>query len=357
MVAQRFDYLDIAKGWGILAVVWAHIMLTGWSHEICYAFHMPLFFLISGMLFQKDKYASFGLFLKKRAKRLFVPYVLYSVATWIIWAAFRMYRGDTVESYWMPLLQTFIAQGSGEYMVHNSALWFIPCLFAVEIMYFFVAKLKDWVAIVVSFALAALSFMLGNIYGADWWFLLPWNFDAAMIALPFYCAGHLLLKNISHESIVNKAITNRWGLFAIWVVLTLVLVRLTIDYGECSMGSSSYGCDGWMFMMRAFVGCASMLLFSLLLSVILKDLHLYQRLMNGIKWLGKNSLDVMCTHIPIKGVFIIIVAVLLHVSQDAVSSSMPLSSLVFVATMMVVIVITIMVNHIFRNNKTSKCQK
>lgn len=349
MAAQRYDYLDIAKGFGILAVVWAHILLVGWSHQLCYAFHMPLFFLISGMLFQKDKYPSFWGFIKKRTRRLFVPYILYSIATWAMWVVFRVYRGDVVESYCMPLLQTLIAQGSGAYIVHNSALWFIPCLFAVEIMYFFVAKLKDWVAIAISFAIAALSFLFGNIYGDNWWFLLPWNFDAAMIALSFYCVGHILVKNISHEKMVNKVKANKWGVLVTWAVSFLLLVRLTMDYGVCSMGSSSYGCEGWIFMIRAFVGCSSMLLFSLLLSVSWKNGKAYQKMMDGIKWLGKNSLDVMCTHIPIKGVFVIMVAALWKVSLDTVSSTISLASVVFVATILVVVIITMLVNYIFRN--------
>lgn len=350
MEVKRFDYLDIAKGWGILAVVWAHIMLMGWSHEICYAFHMPLFFMISGMLQRSGggKFSDFRTFVVKRAKRLFVPYLLYSVVTWAIWMAFKMYRGDEVESYWMPLLQTFIAQGSGAYIVHNSALWFIPCLFAVEIIYFFVGKLKDKAAIFVSFAIAILSFILGQIYGADWWFLLPWNIDAAMIAMPFYCIGHIFVKNFSHEKIVTKTMNNRKAVFTLWIVLSLLLVGLTINLGECSMGSSSYNCSGIIFILRAFVGCMAMILFSLLLSVILKNFHIYQKVMDGIKWLGKNSLDVMCTHIPIKGVIIIIVAALLHVTKDTVSSSLPMSSLVFVITMMVVMPLIVLVNMLFR---------
>ena len=348
MATSRFDYMDIAKGFGIMAVVWAHIMLVGWTHEICYAFHMPLFFLISGMLFRKDKYQSFGAFFKKRVKRLFVPYIIYSVVTWAIWAAFRLYRGDEVESYWMPLLQTFIAQGSGAYIVHNSVLWFIPCLFAVEVMYFFVSKLGDWASLLICFMLAALSFLLGHFQGDGWWFLLPWNFDAAMIAMPFYCVGNLLIKHNSHEEIIQTASSHQWQTFAAWIASTLLLVYLTLNFGVCSMGSSSYGCSGWMFILRAFVGCGAMLLFSLLLSMILKKSLAYQKTMDGIKWLGVNSLDVMCTHIPIKGVFIILVAALLHVSQDAVSSTLSLSSLVFVATMLAVIAVVLLINYFFR---------
>ena len=140
MSTNRYDYIDIAKGIGILMVVWAHILIFGWTHRMIYAFHMPLFFFLSGMLFQRDKYTSFSVFVAKRAKRLLAPYAIYSVLTWMVWAAFRYMRHDDVDSYLMPLLQTFYAQGSGAYMVHNSALWFIPCLFLTELLYFFISR-------------------------------------------------------------------------------------------------------------------------------------------------------------------------------------------------------------------------
>ena len=53
---NRYNYIDISKGIGILMVVWAHILLVGVSHSMIYAFHMPLFFFISGFLFNKEKY-------------------------------------------------------------------------------------------------------------------------------------------------------------------------------------------------------------------------------------------------------------------------------------------------------------
>ena len=120
--ANRYEYIDIAKGIGILLVVWAHILLVGWTHRFIYAFHMPLFFFISGYLFKSDKYNSFKDFFKKRFKRLIIPYLIYSVFTWTIWAIFRYITHSDVKSYFMPLVQTVIAQGSGEFLVHISAL-------------------------------------------------------------------------------------------------------------------------------------------------------------------------------------------------------------------------------------------
>ncbi|GFI47337.1 hypothetical protein IMSAGC019_02661 [Lachnospiraceae bacterium] len=49
MSNQRKDYLDIAKGIGIILVVWAHV--EGSFYRYITQFHMPFFFFISGMLF------------------------------------------------------------------------------------------------------------------------------------------------------------------------------------------------------------------------------------------------------------------------------------------------------------------
>ena len=140
MNKSRFDYIDIAKGLGILAVVWAHIMLVGWSHEIIYAFHMSFFFFVAGMLFKREKYTSFGNFIKKRSKRLLVPYFIYAVASYALWAGLKYLSHEPLESILKPLPQIFIAQGSGRFMMFNSALCFISCLFVVEIIYFFKTK-------------------------------------------------------------------------------------------------------------------------------------------------------------------------------------------------------------------------
>lgn len=333
MAFNRFDYLDIAKGFGILFVVWAHIMLTGVTHQMIYAFHMPLFFLLSGMLFQRGKYDSFPQFLKKRAKRLLVPYVAWSVVTWCVWFVFRYVRHDPVDSYWMPLLQTVIAQGSGEFIVHNSALWFVPCLFLVEIMYFGISRLSTSVRLLICFGCAGLSFLLGALYGKDYWPLLPWNMDAALIALPFYGVGNVLISKYPHAVVVESAHKHwKWYAFSC-VCLTIVLYWGATTYGECSMGSSSYFTNGFVFMVRAFVGCASLLCLSLLLGNIQKPFYLLSVILRYIKWAGVNSLDIMCSHIPIKGVCMIIVAFVLHVTVDQISNSLLLSFYSFVITM------------------------
>ncbi len=339
MTGERYDYIDIAKGLGILMVVWAHIMITGFTHQLFYSFHMPLFFLLSGMLFQREKYHSLGTFFVRRAKRLLVPYVIYSILTWAFWAVFRYLRHDEVDSYLMPLLQTFIAQGSGAFMVHNSALWFVPCLFLVEILYFLLSRLGKWWCLLGCFACSVLSFTLGSVYGDGWWHLLPWNADAALIALPFYGVGNMVAKEIGHTKMIASVKENQGAWLLACAILTVLLFFSAMSFGECSMGSSSYQCPAWVFMLRAFLGCAWLVCLSLIISTVRCGNKIVLVPVRYLKWAGINSLDIMCLHIPVKGACMIGVAMAMHITVDDVGGHELYSALAFVPTMLIVWII------------------
>ena len=79
MSTQRLEYIDIAKGIGIILVVIGHC-ISGQSIPGMYisAFHMPLFFIISGMCFNDTRYPQFLPFFKKRAKTLFMPLIYFT---------------------------------------------------------------------------------------------------------------------------------------------------------------------------------------------------------------------------------------------------------------------------------------
>lgn len=350
MSQRRLDFIDVAKGFGILFVVWAHILLVGWTHRAIYAFHMPFFFFVSGLLFNKGKYDSFCGFVAARARRLLIPYVLYSVGSWIVWALFRLLRGDEVSSYFMPLLQTVIAQGSGAYMVHNSALWFVPCLFVTELMFFFIAKAGKYLPIVICAIIATVGVFLAHWLGQRYLFCLPWNLDAAFYALLFYGAGNLLKEKISLDELNRKIVASPRLWWLIWAILTAALLWLAMFFGECSMGSSSYGCSEGIFFLRAFVGCAALLLFSILLVSAFERFALGENGIAVIRWCGQNSLDIMSTHIPVKGVVIVLMTALLKLKAD-VSEVFAYSTVAFLATMAVVVAFIFVLKFVLRKFK------
>lgn len=343
MTKKRYDYLDVARGLGIIAVIWGHIT-SHWSGNFVYLFHMPLFFIISGMLFRKEKYNSFYSFIKKRSKRLLVPYVIYSIVTWCVWACFNYFGHKDVDSYLAPLLQTIFAQGSGQFFLHNSPLWFVPCLFAIEIMYFFISKYKDVYVILISSAIATLSMILEYCYGDSYLYLLPWNFDAAMMALPFYATGNIAMRHLNHKSI-NDWITSHkiTSLFLVLISFIVIGVSL-IWFGSPSMGYSYYGNES-MFFIRAFIGSTATIILSALISNSRLSFDTYKKLVEFLKWMGKVSLDVMCSHVPIKGVLIAFLAKIIHVSTGDIMKSVLLSLLVFAITIVIDTMIVYVIKH------------
>ena len=73
MLNKRISYIDVAKV-AILLVVYGHLChilgINGWI----YSFYM-MFFFISGVLLNSEKYIMFKSFFISRIKGLYIPYV------------------------------------------------------------------------------------------------------------------------------------------------------------------------------------------------------------------------------------------------------------------------------------------
>lgn len=68
---KRITWLDAAKGYGILLVIFAHVDYS-YLRNIIYTFHMPLFFYLSGYVFSQKE--SFGSFFWSKVRRIIIPY-------------------------------------------------------------------------------------------------------------------------------------------------------------------------------------------------------------------------------------------------------------------------------------------
>lgn len=91
---QRLDWIDIAKGIGIILVVFAHTIVPQIRNDyvsanflwiFIYNFHMPLFFFLSGWLFEKGlaHYNDKGKFILRKLKFLMLPYITFSAFAYI----------------------------------------------------------------------------------------------------------------------------------------------------------------------------------------------------------------------------------------------------------------------------------
>ncbi|QQV78070.1 acyltransferase [Sphingomonas aliaeris] len=122
---RRFAWLDTARGIGIILVVYAHQMRAqatrglvpvSWDgpfqDALIYAFHMPLFFFISGIVSVKAiRGRSFQTNLRDKLLTIAYPYFLWSIASWCLSASAGKYVNNPlgleslISIVYQPILQ------------------------------------------------------------------------------------------------------------------------------------------------------------------------------------------------------------------------------------------------------------
>ena len=149
MKEKRLDYLDMIKGIGIVLVVLGHTPTL--SEDILtwlFSFHMPLFFIVSGMLFAfKDSAREqFLPYLNKRLKSTMIPYLWFSLINIGIDVCRLYVHPENVgsEAIVADVLQTVSFFGI-------SVLWFLPTIFMGELcLYGLIRKCPPWLIGIIS---------------------------------------------------------------------------------------------------------------------------------------------------------------------------------------------------------------
>lgn len=355
--ANRVNYVDIAKGLGMLMVVWGHIMISGLCYEVVYAIHMPLFFFLAGLIYNNQKYSSLLQLLTSKAKSLLFPYAVFSVITWMVWVAYSSVTGG-VENYFAPLLQTVIAQGSAGYLEHNVPLWFVTCLFVTEIAYYFIAKAKAVVNIAICVLCAAVGyFVINNTLAFDFT-KLPWSIEVALSAVLFYSLGNLFKVRFGLNWLLDFTKTKKCISWLCVLVFTVIILVLAPMNGHVTMGSNSLGNNVFLFYILAFLGIAATLLVSS--SVEQVNLPVLSQITGFIRWVGKNSFYFMAIHVPVKGVIVLLLAKILKCSKTDITTNFFNSIIAFVVTMIACTVTVFLINkwlQLFNRFKLSRKAK
>lgn len=77
---KRDVKLDVAKGIGIVLMVIGHTGCPNWLHSSIYSFHMPLFFIISGLCIGGDKISgAYREYFYNKVRRLYLPFIQYGL--------------------------------------------------------------------------------------------------------------------------------------------------------------------------------------------------------------------------------------------------------------------------------------
>lgn len=188
--SPRLDFIDHLKAIGIVLVVVGHAAATpqAWVNAI-YAFHVPLFFWISGFLLARDPRPPGSVrAIGRRVQALWWPYLVFFVLSWLYRLATAPLAGDGGEAAHVPWYGPAVAllRGRSEDLSVNVALWFFPCLIAVQVGYGLLRR-------VASAGAAAIGCVaLASVVSAAAWQpepRWPWELDTAAVALGFFALG------------------------------------------------------------------------------------------------------------------------------------------------------------------------
>lgn len=278
---KRQEYLDVAKGLGILGVVFTHSPMFISVYEqmspiIIWvaAFHMPLFFVICGFYISEPKSIDeFFLLLRKRVKGIVIPYFFWAI----------IYSGLTKKSIEWILLGTNLSLNQAG---SNSVLWFLTAYFVSNIFFYCASVLSQmckykklfWTLVILfCLILAKDCKSVWTPYGY------PWGFDVAFTGIIFIIIGKGL------EKVVNK-IKEKKSLTILIASGGLILntVIAPLNYSEDKqyiMAYASFGQNYYIYIVNAAIASIGIILLCTLVkrSVV-------------IKWIGRNSNGIMILH-------------------------------------------------------------
>lgn len=212
---KRIEWLDVAKGIVILFMILGHTGLPLRLSNIIFAFHMPFFFVASGLTTNFTKYP-IGSFCYKKLKSLGIPFVIYSLINLILWP---IAKKETYHSF----IINFMEDGWG-----GVALWFIPVLFFALFMARIVYLIKDdkirnTVTVLLPFLSGILCFYKLH---------LPWNLSVVPLATFFVLAGDYCKRFLDTLYSLDKP---KWY----WFILSLVVMLVVSQMWRLDMAFNS----------------------------------------------------------------------------------------------------------------------
>ncbi|MBR3255377.1 MAG: acyltransferase family protein [Clostridia bacterium] len=269
---KRIDYIDIYRAFGIILMIMGHIGFGKRFDYFIHAFHMPMFFIVSGFFFKSG--VNFKEFTVKKVKSLLLPYFVFGILFYFIWVALNWQ-----EKSLQPLINLFSVNTDG--LPIAGALWFLTSLFFTELLFFLIDKIKfKWIKYIIIILIS----LLGNVAVQIIPFRLPFALDAAFVGVGLFGIGYLF-KLFKESKIVNKLFNLKF-----YVILPLIIINIylifTNDY--INMRCGLYG-NIPLFWINAFLA------FIIGINICKKlDSFLNTKIKNFITEIGKNSIIYLC---------------------------------------------------------------
>lgn len=186
--ARRISWVDYGKGLAILLVFWGHAICPEPVRASFYAFHIPVFYFLSGYVFSTRKYHSFGPFLWHKVRTLIIPGLTFGFLIVFFKWLNGLIAGEAYSVNPLKLLiGVFVELRGGDYSVIP---WFFVSIFIIELMAYWIFGLaKEHAGVLLSLALIAS--VVGYCYATFIGKIVPWSLETACTGFGFFVLGYL----------------------------------------------------------------------------------------------------------------------------------------------------------------------
>lgn len=268
---KRIDFLDIAKGIGIVWVLLGHSLdlRIPYYGTIAFSFHMPLFFILSGYCFtrKKDEKTLFVTLFK----RYLVPY-FFTIGLFI---AYYLVKGNYAECknwIWGGVYGSGWDYASPRYIKGVGGIWFFLALFWGKIIMNSIFKLPEYLCI----ALVSLLAYWG-VYSYSV-FVFPWGIQNGCIGVLFLYIGFLAKR----YDLFGK--THLW-----WFLFSLIVWGMAIKKGYSYFTLVNCKLD----LIQVITSCCG----CYIVIIISKYFDFSRILKTVFIWIGKRTAIILSFHI------------------------------------------------------------
>lgn len=300
---KRIDYFDLARGVGIIFVILGHIeYIPQGLRTYIISFHMPLFFVISGMLLFINGEAGRDLktLFRKKAGSIMLPYFYFSILDVLVYIVYFLITGR--DGGWQTVLMDLVQSAT---LYGMSVLWFLPALFISELLLLILIKKYPKIspifiivlflaALVINQRLQALNLIYGNFAWFAVIYMIALMLIRAVICMFFVAFGYWFSLCWDKIPAVSPTIVTVYssaadlliGINLLVVVFFLSRINPSVDLHYCVFGNP------YLFFLTAVIGSLG-LIFLCKSTEIIKN----RKPVFPLKYLGKNSLIIMLTHL------------------------------------------------------------
>lgn len=268
---MRIDYIDTAKGIGILIVVYQHIifalrpndLIMSRSYIVLTSFHMPLFFILSGYFWSNK--SDLKMFFTKKINTLLIPFCCFYLITSYGLGNLAQISGISLSNDECHL-GDFIFKES----FPNGPIWFLLSLFIAYCYYYIINWFgRKW------FLISLLSVTVGTLGYLCFWLNinLPMFLDTSMVGCLFLWIGNAMKKT----DLFHKIDALYW----------LILLLATVTY---------LGAPHVVMMANYYSGYFLVFIFTSITGTLVIVLLSKKIDSSWLNYYGRYSIIILCTH-------------------------------------------------------------